>query len=92
MSRAGVTLVELAVVIVVLGLLSAMSGLALSRLRPTPDDPRADAVRRARTVAIDSGRAVKIGGDTAPALFLPDGRTIGLGLDPLTGELIGAPR
>ncbi len=92
MSRAGVTLVELAVVIVVLELLSAMSGLALSRLRPMPDDPRAHAVRRARTAAIDSGRAVTIGGDTAPVLFLPDGRTIGLGLDPLTGELISAPR
>lgn len=90
MSRAGVTLVELVVVLLVLGLLVGMSGLAVSSLRPRAEAPREAALRRARAEAIRTGRSVWIVGDTAPAVFLPDGRAIGSGLDPLTGQALGA--
>lgn len=90
MSRAGVTLIELVVVLLVLGLLGGMSGLAVSSLRPPSEAPREAGLWRARAEAIRTGRSVRIADDTAPAVFLPDGRAIGSGLDPLTGQALGA--
>jgi prepilin-type N-terminal cleavage/methylation domain-containing protein len=90
-SRAGVTLVELVVVLLVLGLLGGMSGLAVSSLRPPPEAPREALLRHARAEAIRTGRSVRIAGDAAPAAFLPDGRAIGMGVDPLTGQALVTP-
>ena len=52
MSRAGVTLIELVVVLLVLGLLGGMSGLAVSSLRPPSEAPREAGLWRARAEAI----------------------------------------
>jgi prepilin-type N-terminal cleavage/methylation domain-containing protein len=86
MSRpAGVTLLELLVVLVLLGLLLGMSGVAVTSLAA----PRASAPVRqmemARAAAIRSGLPVAVTVDSAVVRFLPDGRALGPGVDPLTG-------
>ena len=86
MTRGGMTLVELTVVLLILSLLTGLSGLAVGRLRMSPVDPRETALRRARMEAIRSGAAVGVRDSSSPVLFLPDGRAIGAGVDPLTGE------
>jgi len=59
------------------------------------------ALRRARAAAIQNGRPVGAilptdsGRNPSPLrapLFLPDGRAIGLGADPLTGAPIDVPK
>lgn len=85
------SLVEMLVVLVVMGIVAGVSAVAVGSLAAPPGvvaDPLADA--RAR--AIRSGAAVRARGDSssAPVLFLPDGRVIGAGFDPLTGEASGA--
>lgn len=95
MHPGGVTLIELLVVLVLLGLIFSVSGLALATLGSPKDSARVRTLQAARANAIRSGLPVLIGSDTlpssrspSPVLFLPDGRAIGPGVDPLTG----APR
>jgi prepilin-type N-terminal cleavage/methylation domain-containing protein len=76
-----VTLVELIVVLAILGLLLAMSGLALASLREPPEAAGIRELARAHAEAIRGGAPVT--GDSV--LFLPDGRAIGAGVDYLTG-------
>jgi len=94
--RTGVTLVELLIVIAILGLIFGVSGLAFMSLRL----PRASEwMRQARAAR---ARAIREGTPTAfptahppvrpSALFLPDGRAIGLGADLLTGAPLDAPK
>ena len=97
---AGLTLVEVMVVIAILGLIVGVSGLAFSSLRAPRQSGWSAALRRARAQAIQTGRPVRtvVPTDTAryrsplPApLFLPDGRAVGPGADPLTGAPLDAP-
>jgi len=97
-ARSGVTLVELIVVIALLGISAAITGLALSATRPraAAEDPAVIA-GAARDSALRSGRAVTVAVVIAGApgrrqLFLtamPDGRVIAeraLGIETLTGR------
>jgi len=95
----GTTLIELVVALAVLGLILGISGLALASLRAPRESERVRELRRARAEAIRAGTPVRtaVSPDTATndaprtrhsILFLPDGRAIGPGVDPLTG----APR
>jgi prepilin-type N-terminal cleavage/methylation domain-containing protein len=94
MGRSGVTLVELLVVIAILGLIVGVSGVAFASLRAPRTSERIRAARAARAQAIREGRPVAFafaGPSLRPsALFLPDGRAIGSGADPLTGAPIDA--
>jgi prepilin-type N-terminal cleavage/methylation domain-containing protein len=80
----GITLVELLVVLVVIGLIVGVSGLALGSLKIPRESEKLIELRRARADAIQSGARRNAHG----ALFLPDGRVIGADVDPLTA----APR
>jgi len=99
--RTGVTLVELLVVIAIMGLVFGVSGLAFTSLRAPRDSQWIRELRRAREEAIRTGRPVRatqpLPPSTAldrprPPLFLPDGRALGPGVDPLTGAPLDAPR
>ena len=92
----GFTLVELAVVLALLGLILGMSALALVSLRDTPRLKTARRLIAARDSAIRTGSPVVVSvrsaeviqdtrSDSVRLLFLPDGRAVGLGVDPLTG-------
>lgn len=77
----GVTLIELLVVLTILGLILGVSGLAIASLKSSRESEEILALRRARAAAIESGAP-----RTAQGIwFLPDGRAIGPGVDPLTG-------
>lgn len=76
----GVTLVELVVVLAIVGVILGVSGLALGSLKVPRESEEVIALRRARADAIHSGARRTAHG----ALFLPDGRAIGSGVDPLT--------
>jgi prepilin-type N-terminal cleavage/methylation domain-containing protein len=87
----GVTLVELVVALCVFGLLTAFVGIAVGSVQP----PRAEGwkadLRRARDSAIRTGQPVIMTRDSGyRTLLLPDGRSIGVGLDPLTSEVVSA--
>lgn len=94
-TRSGYTLVEVIVVLALIGLVVGIGGLALASLRVPRESESVRALREARTKAIQTGQPVSLvdpNPDTgsnrtsrATHLFLPDGRAIGLGLDPLTG-------
>ena len=92
----GFTLLEVMVVLVVLGLMVGVSGLAFVGLRAPRESNLAGELRRARREAIQTGRPVSTGGAHAPftthVLFLPDGRAIGSGADALTGAPVDAPQ
>ena len=84
--RRGFTLVELIVTLALLGLLSGLAAATLGGLRMTEPDTRAQALARARERAIRTGTRVRL--DDAhgeSVLFLPDGRAVGDGVDPLIG-------
>ena len=86
--REGYTLIEVIVVLAILGLVLGISGLALASLKAPRESERTRALREARADAIRSGRpvrAVNVPLPTPAPLFLPDGRAIGPGVDPLTG-------
>ncbi len=94
MSR-GVTLVELLIVLVVLGVVVAMSTMTRGLVREgrraeTGQDER---LRAGRAKAIRTGLPVQVAADSGQVvLLLPDGRAIGSDLDPLTGEPRNASR
>ena len=85
----GFTLVEVIVVVAILGLVAGMSGLAFVGLRSPRQSERVRDLWCARAEAIRTGQPVLTGDNrasrTAHVLFLPDGRAIGSGVDPLTG-------
>ena len=77
----GVTMLELLVVLTILGLLLGVSGLALTTLKQPRESALMVELRQARAEAIHTG----IPRTTHHVRFLPDGRAIGVGVDPLTG-------
>ncbi len=77
----GVTLLELLVVLAIIGVILSVTGLALSSLKQPRESQVVAELRRARADAIHSGARRTAHG----ALFLPDGRAIGLGVNSLTG-------
>jgi len=79
--RRGVTLLELIVSLALLAVILGVSGLALAGLRPTSRAGAEGRLRQARADAIRGGTAVR----AESVLFLPDGRAVGAGVDPLTG-------
>ncbi|MGH7336029.1 MAG: prepilin-type N-terminal cleavage/methylation domain-containing protein [Myxococcota bacterium] len=82
-AREGVTLVELLVVLALLGLLVGVSAVSMVSLRQPQEAAEIQETKRARREAIQSGTPRTAHG----ALFLPDGRAVGPGVDPLTGVL-----
>ncbi len=82
-------MVELLVVIAILGLIIGVSGLAFTSLRAPARSERTRGALAARAQAIREGRPVAfpfgVPRTRPSALFLPDGRVIGTGVDPLTG-------
>ncbi len=99
--RAGATLAELLVALLLLGLLTTLATGSLAALRPPPGAARLRALEAARAEAIRGGvplerRLALPGPDATPVRlrFLPDGRVLGPGVDPWTGGLApsrGAP-
>jgi prepilin-type N-terminal cleavage/methylation domain-containing protein len=85
--NAGVTLVELLVVLVLLGLVLGISGLALASLREPRESADVLDLRRARAEAVQSGEPRTAHG----VLFLPDGSARGPGVDVLTGRPRAGP-
>ncbi len=88
MDRNGSSLLEL---IVVLGLLALMSTLVVVTFDrgPVAADPTMDARRHAIHSAAS---AVADDSLTGKVLFLPDGRAVGRGFDPLTGARTNGAR
>ena len=86
---AGFTLVEVLLVITILGLVFGVSGLAFFSLRVPRESDWIRDLRLARAQAIRTGHPVSARDDRSPltghVLFLPDGRALGTGIDPLTG-------
>jgi prepilin-type N-terminal cleavage/methylation domain-containing protein len=83
----GVTLLELIVVLGILGVILGVSGLALGALKAPASGASLRELQRVRTEAIRTGmpRTTHDARRTAVVRFLPDGRAIGPGVDPLTG-------
>lgn len=95
--ESGVTLVELVLVLALLGMLLGLSGAALAARRPTSDETRRAALREARAAAVRGGVAQERwlalpGPDATPVhlRFLPDGRVLGPGVEPWTGQPLQA--
>lgn len=82
MRASGVTLLELLVVLTILGLILGVSGLALGALKTPAESGQVRDLKQARADAIQSGAPRTAHG----VRFLPDGRAIGLGVDPVTGQ------
>jgi prepilin-type N-terminal cleavage/methylation domain-containing protein len=84
--RRGTTLVELIVTLALLGLLSGLAAATLGGWRKSEPDARARLLSRARERAIRTGTRIRLDEpDGRSVLFLPDGRAVGEGVDPLTG-------
>lgn len=88
-------MVELLVVLVLMGLLFTVSGLALASLSSPRQSAWVRALEGGHARAIRSGVPVVVWGDSgtpgssdslpSAVLFLPDGRALGSGVDPFTG-------
>lgn len=82
-------MIEVLVVLAILGLVLGVSGLALASLKAPRESTATLELRRAREQAIRTGHPVRVLADSPSirpsVLFLPDGRAIGPGVDPLTG-------
>ena len=96
MRQTGVTLVELLIVIAILGLILGVTGLAFMSLRQPRESEWIRQARAARARAIREGTPSPFSTARPPVrpsvLFLPDGRAIGPGADPLTGAPLDAPK
>jgi prepilin-type N-terminal cleavage/methylation domain-containing protein len=89
----GVTLIELVVSLAILGVVASVTALAVGGLHSTPESRRVEALGRVRATVIRTGRAAGIADSSGRTVrFLPDGRGIGAGIDPLTGEAVNASR
>lgn len=91
----GVTLVELLVVLLLLGVLAGVSALAAGRAwgRQAETSPYTRRLDSARAAAMRTGLPVRLDRDSGgPLRFLPDGRAAGPDVDPLTGGPADAPR
>lgn len=92
--RAGVTLAELMVVIVILGVMAGVTAVAFARREPVAAaNPTLASIAAARAEAIRSGKPETIGlgsGDSRSiATAYPDGRVVtnaSVAIDPLTGR------
>lgn len=97
--RQGVTLLELLLVMALLALLLALSGLAVGYAdAPGSSDELTEAASRARHAAVADRRPTSVhvltpDGPTVLTAF-PDGRVLAeprFGIDPLTGRMNGDP-
>lgn len=79
--RDAFTLVEVVVALAILGLVLGIATLAVGSLKMPSGSGQVAKLMEARAQAIRSGDPMEIEG----VLFLPDGRAIGEGMDPLTG-------
>ena len=96
--RSGTTLVELIVALAVLGILLGVSTAALGAIHRDTPSHQDSVLATARVKALHEGVAVRVdlpdssGRAMVSVLLLPDGRVVGQGLDPLTGERSDATR
>jgi prepilin-type N-terminal cleavage/methylation domain-containing protein len=91
--RRGITLVELIVALVLIGMLAGLAAGAVGSLAGQKVSADAQELERARRRAIQGGRPVHLQlSGKAEVLFLPDGRAIGDSLDYLTGGVRHADR
>ena len=98
--RDGVTLAELMVVIVMLGVMAGVTAVAFARREPSAAaNPTLAAIAAARAESIGSGKAVLIrlesDGSLSLATAYPDGRVVTdapVAIDPLTGRSGDAAR
>lgn len=88
--RAGVTLVELLVALVILGMMTGIGALSVMSLRPAALGVALDSMTSARRRAIRDGRPVVLRDGSQVLRFLPDGRVLGGLVDPLTGVPLDA--
>jgi prepilin-type N-terminal cleavage/methylation domain-containing protein len=79
----GVTLLELIVALALFGLILGVSVLSLASLQPARKSAAIRAMEHAHADAIRMGSPVRVDS----VLYLPDGRAIGPGVDPLTGSV-----
>jgi len=88
----GVTLIEMVVAVTIVAVAGAVTTLALGRALST-DDTADVAYETARAEAIRNGIPVRFvpdtTSDTGVVILLPDGRAVGMGVDPLTGARDG---
>lgn len=89
-SRAGMTLVEMLVVLTILGVLAAVVAPSFAE-RSGGAATRRESLDQARDSALAAGTAVEVPVGSSVVRFLPDGRALGAGVDPLTGAPIAAP-
>jgi prepilin-type N-terminal cleavage/methylation domain-containing protein len=95
LNRRGVSLIEMTIVLLLLALMAGVSVAALWSLRAPPDSSGVGPLLAGRTRALVTGVPVRIarwGSDRdsslAQVLFLPDGRAIGKGVDPIVGMVV----
>lgn len=94
-TRGGVTLLELMVVLVLLGVLAGVVGLTLHTAPGAPAvDPVSATILAARDSAVQTGHpvtvAIVVSGSVRDATALPDGRVITdalAAIDPLSGSV-----
>ncbi len=93
---AGLTLVELIIVIAILGVLVGVAGVTFTSLRPPTEARVLSVLRAARSEAIRSGRPTVSHVGELTVRFLPDGSSSGgrveldghtFVIDPLSGEI-----
>lgn len=93
----GFTLLEVVVALALLGLILGVSAVAVATLGEPAEATLNRQLIAARDSAIRSGKPVTVtinasdsvesqGLRSIPLHFLPDGRAVGLGVDPLTGD------
>ena len=98
--RRGVTLAELMVVIVILGVMAAVTGIAFTTKMPVPEaDARIARVAAARADAVLSGQTATLQLDVDGEMYLvtafPDGRVVTdapIAVDQLSGRTMHAAR
>lgn len=84
-ARCGATLLELMVVLLLLAVVLGLSLPSLGPITEVPHHTRSDSIEVARRLAIRSGAPVVLRLDSAYVRFLPDGRVLGRGFDPISG-------